>query len=83
MLVTVRHAELASVPTRRRVPPTAGLCMLWQPAHSATPPEWKAYEVVLTPTATSAARRVKRVTFATFISPPFSLSGIPESLSGG
>jgi hypothetical protein len=51
-------------------PPTFGVCMLWQPSHSATPPEWNAYEVVLKPTATRAAKTAKSVTFTTFISPP-------------
>ena len=30
------------VPMRRKDPPAAGECMLWQLVHSATPPEWNA-----------------------------------------
>jgi hypothetical protein len=48
--------------------------MLWQPSHSATPPEWNAYEVVLTPTAMSAIRTAKNVAFATFIFSSFVFS---------
>ena len=74
-----RHVELASELISKKLPVGAGVCMLWQPPHSATPPEWKAYEVVLTPTATRAARSAKRVILAIFISPPWFLSGISES----
>ena len=37
-----RQVELGSLPISRYDPPALGECMLWQPVHSATPPEWKA-----------------------------------------
>jgi hypothetical protein len=48
--------------------------MLWQPSHSATPPEWNEYAVVLTPTATRAANNAKSVTFTIFIFSSFVFS---------
>jgi hypothetical protein len=38
----VKQVELWSVPTSKYEPADGALCMLWQPAHSATPPLWKA-----------------------------------------
>jgi hypothetical protein len=43
----VKQVELGSVPTSRNEPPAFGVCMLWQPPHSATPPEWNACGVLL------------------------------------
>jgi hypothetical protein len=48
--------------------------MLWHPSHSATPPEWKEYAVVLTPTATRTAITAMSVTFTLFIRSSFVFS---------
>jgi hypothetical protein len=42
----VRQVELWSLPISKSVPPALALCMLWQPLHSATPPEWNACGVL-------------------------------------
>jgi hypothetical protein len=56
------------VPTIKNDPPAFGLCMLWQPPHSATPPEWKAYAIPLKPMVNKAAAMITNPNFNPFIS---------------
>jgi hypothetical protein len=59
----LRHVELASPLARSGLP--AGECMLWQPAHSATPPEWNAKtgENPITARAATATIKTTRIAF--------------------
>jgi hypothetical protein len=62
-----KQVELASVPFNKYDPPAFGACMLWQPSHSATPPEWKAYAIPLIPRAITVAVKTIKLNFNPFI----------------
>jgi hypothetical protein len=62
-----KHVELASEATNKWTP--SGLCMLWQPAQSPTPPEWNVCANPFTLVANRNVTTIATVNFSAFIFP--------------